>query len=54
MVVGSPGEGPIYSSELECRGTENSILDCPRSNHLPTGLHLCYHDSDVAIDCVGM
>ena len=48
----SEGTGPIFLSQLECSGQEQSLLDC--SSDLPVGLHQCDHTADVALQCLGM
>ena len=47
----SAGTGPIFLSQLECSGQEQSLLDC--SSGLPVGLHQCDHAADVALQCLG-
>ncbi|KAF3980672.1 MAG: hypothetical protein HFP76_00925 [Methylococcales symbiont of Iophon sp. n. MRB-2018] len=48
------GAGPIYLSDLNCDGTETSLLDCARLDNQPLGLQSCEHQQDVAIRCRGM
>ena len=47
----SNGTGPIFLDQLDCRGTENTLLECNAftSLRLPT----CDHSQDVAIRCTG-
>ena len=45
----SPGTGPIFLDELECRGDEERVLEC---QHF-FGIHSCTHDQDAAMRCVG-
>ena len=45
-----PGTGPIYLSNLNCQGTETSLLECSSQ---PVGLHSCSHVQDVNIECEG-
>ena len=45
------GSGPIFLSELNCSGSEVSILDCPAGH--PVGLHHCNHSMDVGLMCQG-
>ncbi len=47
---GEPGNGPIYLSNLNCQGTETSLLECSSQ---PVGLHSCSHVQDVSIECEG-
>ena len=47
------GSGPIFLSDLNCEGTETSLLQCMRQDNQPTGLHNCVHQQDVAIRCTG-
>ena len=47
------GSGPIYLSDLNCDGSETSLLDCRRRNNQPTGLQTCEHSHDVSIRCRG-
>ncbi|XP_056145848.1 macrophage receptor MARCO [Lampris incognitus] len=45
----SAGSGNIWLDDLQCRGTENSIFDCPHSG---IGAHNCKHSEDVGVQCV--
>ena len=47
------GTGPIFLSELNCLGTESSLLECSRQDNQLTGLHDCTHQLDAAIRCRG-
>lgn len=50
----STGDGPIYLSDLDCEGSESSILMCPRLLIRPVGLlQSCDHSQDVGIRCTG-
>ena len=40
----------IFLDNLNCRGDELSLLDCPRSNDI--GQHNCGHSEDVALICM--
>ena len=42
------GTGPIWLSELQCRGDEPSVGHC---QHLGWGTASCSHYQDVAITC---
>ncbi|XP_049329679.1 deleted in malignant brain tumors 1 protein-like isoform X5 [Astyanax mexicanus] len=44
------GEGPVWSEELQCRGSESQIHFCPKSSLLK---HNCSHDNDVGLVCSG-
>ena len=44
------GRDPIFVFNVQCRGTEANILQCPFSYFV--GSH-CSHDNDVAIECEG-
>lgn len=48
------GDGPIFLSDLNCVGSEASLLDCRRQEHQPVGLQNCGHSKDVAIKCTGI
>uniref|UniRef100_A0A8C6WYT1 SRCR domain-containing protein n=1 Tax=Neogobius melanostomus TaxID=47308 RepID=A0A8C6WYT1_9GOBI len=45
----SPGTGKIWLDELQCRGTETDIFNCP---HLAMGINDCNHNEDVGLQCV--
>ena len=47
----SDGSGPIFLDQLDCSGSEESLLDCPSGR--PVGLHQCDHTMDVGIRCQG-
>ena len=47
------GDGPIFLSDLNCAGSELSLLECRRQDNQPVGLHSCDHTRDVAIRCNG-
>ena len=42
------GEGPIWLDDVQCTGSEESILDC---DHRGFGVHNCDHREDVGIIC---
>ncbi|XP_049319792.1 deleted in malignant brain tumors 1 protein isoform X29 [Astyanax mexicanus] len=44
------GESPVWSEELQCRGSESQIHFCPKSSSLK---HNCSHDNDVGLVCSG-
>ena len=44
----SPGEGDIWLDDLECKGDEMSIFDCPRATE-----HNCGHAEDIGVSCSG-
>ncbi len=41
-----PGSGPIYLDDVQCSGTELSLLDCQAST-----IHNCVHDEDAGVRC---
>ena len=43
------GQGPIWLDDLDCNGTESSILNC---SHKAFGVNNCGHNEDVAIQCM--
>ena len=43
------GVGQIWLDNVQCRGTENRLLDCP---HLPLGVHNCNHNEDAGVTCL--
>ena len=45
------GNGPIFLSNLQCRGSESNILSCP--SLIGTFVHTCTHDLDVGVRCPG-
>ena len=56
-VVGFPtrfgqGTGPIYLDNVECRGDESRLMDCPRTGWARTiGEHSCLHLKDAGAIC---
>ena len=42
------GEGPIWLDDVQCTGSEESILNC---THRGFGEHNCNHEEDVGITC---
>jgi deleted-in-malignant-brain-tumors protein 1 len=42
------GTGPIWLDDMQCRGNETSLFDCP-ANEL--GFHDCGHDEDAGVRC---
>ena len=47
-VMFGAGEGPIWMDDVECTGSEESILNC---THRGFGVHNCNHRADVGIVC---
>ena len=45
------GIGQIWLDNVQCRGTETRLIDCPA---LPLGTHNCGHIEDAGVRCVGM
>jgi len=43
------GSGTIWLDDVQCSGTETSIVDCPHSGW---GGHYCFHNEDVSVSCV--
>jgi len=43
-----PGTGNIWLDDVQCTGTEISIMDC---SHKDYGDHSCGHDEDVSVRC---
>ena len=41
-----PGTGPILMDDVQCDGSEDSLLECPHS-----GAHNCQHYEDVGVRC---
>ncbi|MBN3314620.1 C163A protein, partial [Atractosteus spatula] len=44
------GNGTVWLDEVNCRGTERSLLECCSS---PPGIHDCTHKEDAAVICSG-
>jgi hypothetical protein len=42
------GVGQIWLDNVQCRGTETRLIDCP---HLPLGTHNCEHTEDAGVRC---
>ncbi len=42
------GVGQIWLDDVQCRGTEIRLIDCP---HLPLGTHNCVHFEDAGVRC---
>ncbi|NWY03721.1 MARCO protein, partial [Nothoprocta ornata] len=45
----SAGSGEIWLDNVNCQGTERSLLECPAS---PWGVHNCLHNEDAGVECV--
>ena len=46
-----PGEGPVFMTYVNCRGTESTILECSY-NAISAALS-CGLESDAGVQCVG-
>lgn len=44
------GSGEIFMDNVECKGDEWSIIDCPQN---PIGRHNCGHHEDAGVICQG-
>ena len=42
------GYGPIWLEDINCTGSEATLLSCPRSDW---GVHDCHHNEDVGVYC---
>ena len=42
------GAGQIWLSQVDCRGTEDRLVDCPAN---PLGQNNCFHFEDVGVRC---
>ena len=57
-VVNSPsrfgeGTGPIHLDDVDCRGDEGWLIDCPRTGSRAIGNHNCLHLQDAGAICSG-
>ena len=52
--TGSYTEGslPMHIIDLNCTGSELSVLDCPHNGL--TGIHTCDHRQDASVRCQGI
>ena len=46
-----PGEGPVFMTYVNCRGTESTILECSYSTIRET--LSCGLESDAGVQCLG-
>ena len=53
QILTSVGSGPIFLDQLNCVGSEESLVDCPLLER-SVGLHHCNHSMDVGLRCSGM
>ncbi len=44
---------PIWLDNVQCAGTETSLLACPRRHSPAVGVHNCRHREDVGVRCAG-
>ena len=44
------GDGVIFIENVQCNGSESSIIDCPSSE---VGIHDCSHSEDAGVRCEG-
>ncbi|XP_029946695.1 deleted in malignant brain tumors 1 protein-like [Salarias fasciatus] len=44
------GFGPIWLDDIQCLGSEASLMDCP---HQGLGVHNCFHGEDASVECEG-
>ena len=45
------GVGQIWLDNVQCRGNETRLIDCP---HLPLGTHNCGHIEDAGVRCTNV
>ena len=43
------GAGVIWLDDVQCRGTETRLIDCPAR---PLGQHNCAHSEDAGVRCI--
>ena len=46
------GTGPIFLSNMNCRGPESALVDC-KQTHLGGSTVFCDHDEDAGVVCLG-
>ena len=62
IIIPSTGARPInrgfkqanigtWSVDVTCRGTEETILNCPTNSYREPQRSLCFHTSDVGVSC---
>ena len=44
------GTGQIWLDNVQCRGTETRLIDCPAN---AIGTHNCAHSEDAGVSCAG-
>lgn len=45
------GIGPVLFSNVQCDGTETTLIECPWTAH---NTHLCHHSEDAGVMCQGI
>ncbi len=45
----TPGTGQIWLDNVQCQGTEITLINCPSNN---VGSHNCVHAEDVGVTCL--
>lgn len=45
------GTGAILLNDVQCVGTEHSLIECPWTAH---NIHVCHHSEDAGVRCQGI